>query len=68
MGHHFFEATQSKVILHLEDKYGARIGAREVVVWFADTSLVLLGMQDLLDDAIIHIDFPNLSGYLEFDE
>jgi hypothetical protein len=61
-----FEAVEAMVKLSLEDQYGGQTQEWNVPVWFADTDRHLLGFRGVLNRAVIHIDAPNLSGYLEF--
>ena len=62
----FFEATEAYVTIFLEDTAGNRSGEFEARVWFTDTIKFLVGFTDILNRAVLHMDMPNLSGYLEF--
>jgi hypothetical protein len=61
-----FEAVEAYVTVFLEDETGNRTDDLEVRVWFAGTRDVLIGFDRLLDRAILHLDMPGMSGYLEF--
>ncbi len=60
-----FEATEAYITVFLEDQHGARTPDFEVRVWFADTNAVLIGFADMLDRAILHVDMPQLQGWLD---
>ena len=60
-----FEATEAIVRLALEDELGVQTAKFEAPVWFAGTNYVLLRFQGVLDRAVLHLDMPNLSGYLD---
>lgn len=36
-----------------------------MTVWFAPTNATLLGMTGALDRAVLHLDMPTLTGYIE---
>ncbi len=61
-----FQATEAYVYLFLEDQTGARTEEFEVRVWFARTRHVLVGFDNVLEHAVLHLDMPHLAGYLEF--
>jgi hypothetical protein len=60
-----FEAIEAYVTVFLEDMSGNRTDDFEIRVWFAGTREVLLGFDGVLDHAVLHIDMPNLIGYIE---
>ncbi len=60
-----FEAKEAFVTVFLEDVLGNRSEVFEIRVWFAGTREVLLGFDGILDRAVLHLDMPNLSGFLE---
>ena len=60
-----FKATEAYVTVFLEDAAGNRSETMEIPVWFANTNDVLLGFAGVLDRAVLHIDMPNLAGYIE---
>ncbi len=62
-----FQAFEAYVTIILEDHLGQVSQPFEIRAWFADTSYVLVGFSDLLDRAVIHIDMPQRSGWLEID-
>jgi len=61
-----FEATEAYVTVFLEDMAGARTAEFEARVWFTDTIKFLIGFSDILDQAVLHLDMPHLTGYLDF--
>jgi hypothetical protein len=61
-----FEAIEAYVTIVLEDIAGTRSEEFEVRVWFTDTIKFLIGFTDILDRAVLHLDMPNMIGYLEF--
>jgi hypothetical protein len=61
------EATEAYVTLFLEDETSARTPDFEARVWFAETNAALIGFADVLDRAILHVDMPQRSGWLEID-
>ncbi len=44
---------------------GRRTDDFEICVWFAATREVLLGFDGILEQAVLHVDMLNLTGYLE---
>lgn len=63
-----FEALEAVVNIFLEDTTGNRTITFEARVWFAETDVILLGFEGLLDRAILHLDMPNRAGYIEIDD
>lgn len=61
-----FEATEGYVTIFLEDVAGARTAEFEARVWFTDTIRFLIGFSDILDQAVLYLDMPRLTGYLDF--
>lgn len=61
------EVIEVTIEVSLEDRSGIETGRFEAPFWFMDTDRVLIGFEGILDRAILHIDMPQLSGYLEFD-
>lgn len=61
-----FEAVEAFVTLFLEDQFGGRTQAFEARVWFAETDVILLGFDSILDRAVLHVDMPNRTGFLDF--
>jgi hypothetical protein len=61
-----FEATEATIMVRVEDKEGNSTAPFEITIWFAGTIETLTGFDGLLNRAILHLDMPNLSGYLEF--
>lgn len=51
-----FKGTEAYVTLLFEDTTGTQSAEYEVRVWFAG----------VLDRAVLHVDMPNQTGYLEF--
>lgn len=62
-----FEATEAYVTLYLEDETGARTGEFEAPVWFADTTVALIGFAGILDRAALHMDMRTRQGWIEID-
>ncbi|MDQ7025941.1 MAG: hypothetical protein Q9P44_10320 [Anaerolineae bacterium] len=62
-----FEAIEAYVTIILEDASGNRTKPFEILAWFAQTRLALIGFQDILDRAVLHIDMPKRNGWLEID-
>lgn len=60
-----FQAYEAKVTLFLEDTFGGETSPYEVTVWFASSREILLGVEGMLDRAILHLDMPNLTGYID---
>lgn len=60
-----FVATEASISLTLEDLDGNQTDEFKARVWFADTNVVLLGFADILDRAILHIDMPQRTGWID---
>jgi|GEM_PF-1273118 predicted aspartyl protease len=60
-----FEAYVANVKLYLEDTLGNQTVELEVPVLFADGDTAIIGFEGLLDRAVLHIDMPALTGYIE---
>jgi hypothetical protein len=63
---HRFGVLEVKAEAFLEDNHKAATQPFQTKIWFANTRLALLGVEQMLDRAILCIDMPNLTGYLEF--
>jgi len=61
-----FDAIEAYVTIFLEDIAGTRSEEFEARVWFTDTIKFLIGFSGILDRAVLHLDMPNLIGYLDF--
>jgi hypothetical protein len=61
----FFEAVEALVTVSLEDESGNRTEPLEIPAWFADSDTPLIGFAGILDRAILHIDMPQRTGWLE---
>lgn len=61
-----FQAVEAYIAVFLEDEAGNRTNEFEILVWLADASDILLGFDGVLESAVLHLDMPNLSGYIEF--
>jgi hypothetical protein len=61
-----FQAIEAYVTLFLEDPTGTQTEEFEVPVWFARTRHVLIGFDNILDRAVLHLDMLRLTGTLEF--
>ena len=62
-----FEALEAVVTIFLEDQTGQQTNSFPVKVWFADTDQFLIGFDDILDQAVLHIDMQNRDGWIELD-
>jgi hypothetical protein len=60
-----FTATQATVTVYLEDTAGNQSEEFTTAMWFAGTDVSLVGFGGILERATLHLDMPNLSGYLE---
>ena len=60
-----FSATEAMLRLFLEDSNGARTSEIEAPVWFANTGAILLGFQDVLDQAVLFVDMRIHLGWIE---
>ena len=60
-----FTATRAYVWLFLEDAAGAVTPEFEVPVWFARSDEMLIGFEGILDRAILHIDMPQRTGWID---
>jgi hypothetical protein len=64
-GQHF-NAVEAKIKLYFEDGQGNQSPEIEVRAWFAKTSKVIIGFQDILDRAVLHVDYrQSRMGWLE---
>lgn len=64
-----FSATEAIIALFLKDSSGNRTREMDVKVWFAKTSVVLIGFADLLERATLYIDMRDMrEGWIEVDE
>ena len=61
-----FQAIEAYVSMFLEDQTGARTEEFEARVWFARTRHVLIGFDNVLENAVLHLDMPQFTGYLDF--
>ena len=52
-----FKAVEAEVTLYFEDLQGNQSPHLKVRAWFADTTKVIIGFQDILDRATLHIDY-----------
>jgi hypothetical protein len=56
-----FDAVEAEIIVHLEDL--------RVRAWFAETDKIIIGFQDILDRAILHVDYlQSRTGYIELQD
>ena len=60
-----FSATEAYITHSLEDLQGNQTPQFKARVWFANTSVVLLVFADILDRAILHIDMPQRTGWID---
>jgi hypothetical protein len=61
-----FNVLEAYVEAYLEDEQGNVTQPFETKIWFGTTTETLLGVEQMLDRAILHLDMPALTGYLEF--
>jgi hypothetical protein len=62
-----FRAKEATIFLKLEDRNGNMSAEMSVRAWFADTTKVIIGFQDILDRATLHVDFrQSRAGWIEF--
>jgi len=62
-----FQAVEAFATVSLEDTQGNLTQPFEILAWFGKTEIALIGFQDVLDRAVLHIDMPQRSGWLEID-
>ena len=63
-----FKVTEAYITISLEDTKGNITKPFEILAWFAATEVRLIGFQDVLDRATLHIDMPERDAWLEIDE
>jgi hypothetical protein len=62
-----FNAVEAIVTLYFEDKQGNISEEMAVQAWFADTEEIIIGFQDILDRAELHIDYrQSQTGWIAF--
>lgn len=62
----YFDAVDAKVKLYFEDAQGNQSPEIEVRAWFANTSKMIIGFQDILDRSTLHVDYrQGRIGWLE---
>jgi hypothetical protein len=62
-----FEAIEGYVRIILEDQTGTQSQPFDMRVWFANTNRILFCFADFLDRAVLHLDMPQRTGWLEFE-
>jgi hypothetical protein len=62
-----FQVEERQITLILEDQFGNETQPFVARVWFGETEIALIGFQNILDRAVLHIDMPQHSGWLEID-
>jgi hypothetical protein len=61
-----FNAVEAEVQLYCEDTQGNVSPELTVRAWFADTSKIIIGFQDILDRATLYADFrQSRTGWIE---
>lgn len=61
-----FEAIEAYITVFFEDAAGNRTHPTEILVWFAETAVSLVGFEGVLDRAVLHIDLlTNSQAWLE---
>jgi hypothetical protein len=62
-----FKAIEAEVTLYFEDLQGNQSSRLKVRAWFANTTKVIIGFQDILDRAELHIDYRQAqTGWIAF--
>lgn len=62
-----FKAVEAIVTVYFEDTQGNISPEMQIRAWFADTEEIIIGFQDVLDRATLHIDYrQSRSGWIEF--
>jgi hypothetical protein len=62
-----FRAVEAVVRVYFEDRYGNKTDEMNVRAWFADTEEIIIGFQDVLDRATLHVDYrQSRTGWIEF--
>lgn len=60
-----FKAIRTHVHLSFEDFDGNITYPMLVEAWFANTERWIIGMADIIERGVLHLDIPNLSGYID---
>src|SRR5688572_5157663 len=63
-----FQAVERQITMLLEDQFGNETQPFEARVWFGETEIALIGFEDVLERAVLHIDMPQRTGWLEIDK
>lgn len=63
-----FEVIGAYLSVYLEDFSETRTAEFETLVWFTETTRPLLGITQMLDHTVLHLDMPALTGTLEFSD
>ena len=56
---------EAYITVFLEDMSGNRTDNFEVRVWFAATREALLGFDGVMEHGVLHLNMPDLTGYLD---
>jgi hypothetical protein len=62
-----FEAIEAYITIMLEDASSNSTLPFEIMAWFADTNQPLIGFDDVLDRAVLHVDMLQRIGWLDID-
>jgi hypothetical protein len=62
-----FQVEERQITMILEDQFGNETQPFVARVWFGETEIALIGFQDILECALLHIDMPQRTGWLEID-
>lgn len=62
---HYFAATLAEISVKIADQAGRESRILPVQVMFADTDIYLVGFEGFLNEAVMCMDVPNRTGYLE---
>jgi hypothetical protein len=63
-----FDAIEAYITIFFEDTVGNQTEPFEILAWFTVTRQALLGFEDVLERAVLHIDMPQRDGWLEIDK
>lgn len=63
-----FQVEERQITMILEDQFGNETQPFVARVWFGDTEMALIGFEDILEHAVLHIDMPQRTGWLEIDK
>lgn len=65
LSHHYLEAIEAEIVVKIIDEHGNDSRELLIPMLFADTSVKLVGFDGFLNEVVLHVDAPRLSGYVE---